>query len=366
MVMTRREALIATAVASAGFTPKKSSGLDRALERLHQTDPEFAAGGTSGLSNHGPMACEALVALGREDRCEAFLETYLPRLSPFQAAAPLTAKRSDYGDPSKIAAWIATFERRLRSQTPHQVLAQALPQLLPGMSAAAFHGLLRAAHAARALTRGVTRPRLRELAFGLGYWAGRYLELPGTPGANRQRGRGVQRGLIELELVPTTLRRKEGLIFERVVAVADLPSFKDQIESLDLEDAPFDEALSTLCDAAARLYLASPSSRFINIHMLTGSSALRLLKDHLDQEQRLRAVGFAFQCVAALHATHGLDARWHDRVVPRLRSSPEALARAAAQSSDDHTIKFVEACLREYAISGAPSLLAAAAHRVGQ
>jgi len=37
------------------------SAIDSALERLRETGPEF----TGGLSNHGPMAAEALVALLR-------------------------------------------------------------------------------------------------------------------------------------------------------------------------------------------------------------------------------------------------------------------------------------------------------------
>jgi hypothetical protein len=50
--------------------------LDEGLSRLAATGPEFRGG----LSNHGPMATEALVRLGRADAVEHWLDGYLKRL----------------------------------------------------------------------------------------------------------------------------------------------------------------------------------------------------------------------------------------------------------------------------------------------
>ena len=47
--------------------------LDEGLSRLAVTGPEFRGG----LSNHGPMAAEALVRLGRADAVEHWLDGYL-------------------------------------------------------------------------------------------------------------------------------------------------------------------------------------------------------------------------------------------------------------------------------------------------
>jgi hypothetical protein len=51
--------------------------IDQALEMLGGCGPEF---GVNGLSNHGPMAAEALVALGRGDDLESWVEKYRKRL----------------------------------------------------------------------------------------------------------------------------------------------------------------------------------------------------------------------------------------------------------------------------------------------
>ena len=50
--------------------------LDEGLARLASTGPEFRGG----LSNHGPMATEAMVRLGRADAIEHWLDGYLRKL----------------------------------------------------------------------------------------------------------------------------------------------------------------------------------------------------------------------------------------------------------------------------------------------
>ena len=51
-------------------------GLDEALEIVHRTGPEFGAG----LSNHAPMAAEALSVLGHGERAVGWVERYRGRL----------------------------------------------------------------------------------------------------------------------------------------------------------------------------------------------------------------------------------------------------------------------------------------------
>jgi len=53
------------------------AAMDQALEMLAGCGPEF---GGIGLSNHGPMAAEALSALGREQEVEPWVERYRKRL----------------------------------------------------------------------------------------------------------------------------------------------------------------------------------------------------------------------------------------------------------------------------------------------
>ena len=53
--------------------------LDEAYERLHATGPEF----DGWLSNHGPMAAEAMVRHGHAGRVHRWLDGYMRRLEEF-------------------------------------------------------------------------------------------------------------------------------------------------------------------------------------------------------------------------------------------------------------------------------------------
>ncbi len=53
-----------------------SESLDEAYERLKNTGPEFKGW----LSNHGPMAADALIRIGHEDDLASWIEGYKTRL----------------------------------------------------------------------------------------------------------------------------------------------------------------------------------------------------------------------------------------------------------------------------------------------
>ena len=54
-------------------------------------------------------------------------------------------------------------------------------RLLPATPSAGAHGLIRTAHALRALADAETSLRVEELGVALAYWAAYYRKLPGTP-----------------------------------------------------------------------------------------------------------------------------------------------------------------------------------------
>lgn len=335
--------------------------LDQALEELHRTDPEFSGG----LSNHGPMACEALEALGETERIEPFFQGYRARLQPMPVASVLEDWSAARGQPEARAGLIASMEAELSRSGPQALMHAALPQLLPGMVGGAFHGLLRTAHAYRGWTRSPSQPRARELAHGLGYWAARYQTLPGTPGAAAVPGRGVAAVLQRTPIVPPE-DRQPGLIFERFAVLGRDGQFASVLESYDPASQAPDVALDALVAAAARLFVTTRSggAGFVYLHGVTGSAALRLLLPALSEEDQQVAVGYLVQAVAAVHATHAQPESSATEPVAAADADPAVLASRAAKSDDDHTIKLVEAALREYEGTGAPELLAAAAHRL--
>ncbi|HVM06942.1 MAG TPA: questin oxidase family protein [Acidimicrobiales bacterium] len=336
---------------------------DAALEMLDGFGTEFGPG----LSNHGPMAAEALTTLGREDVVERWVAAYRSRLEPREVERdPITAGdwREALGAPSRVGDWIAFFERELGDAGVDMVLATWLPRLAPGAMAAAAHGIIRTAHAVRALG-GAASNELRrtEVATGLGYWAARYQELPGAP-----RPTGAKSALEALDDVPVIAEADRGafLIFEQVRAVDAVSGFSAAVDSFGQPADP-DEALDAVIAAAAHAYVGCDRRTEIAfVHGVTGPSALRVLLPYLpDGDGRRLAVTYAWQVVAAIRSAYGAR-RLPDVVIPDAGAWDDLVDRAVADGDgDEHAIKMVEACRREHARTGSNVLVAAARRAAG-
>ncbi len=338
--------------------------LDLALQRFHSCAPEY---GDSGFSNHGPMAAEALVALGHPALIEALVHIYTPRLAELADGRELDAeaRAAALGRWDAAPDWIETFRCALAKHDVEAVLAEWLPTLLPGAFAAAGHGVIRVAHAVRALGREATPQRIEELAHGLGYWAAAFQPLPGAPGTRPQRGRSAADVLDTLDFVSEP-EPGATLISEAVRALDRMPAFRDAVESIDLAAAQPGEIISDVVRASAGLYLAHPELRILYAHAVTAPAALRLLLPHLGADDQRAAAGRALQCSAAIHATYGQrranpGAPSKDAEVIALAAAPDEMRYRAACSVEEHAIKLTEACLREDALAEDPVLRLAAA-----
>src|SRR5262249_17565359 len=154
--------------------------LDESLARLAATGPEWGGG----LSNHGPMAAEAMIGLGHQDDVARWLDRYLRRLEePPRPTGRITDQtwRAALGDPHRVADWELYLREQLAEDPWPSVLARWWPRLVPGLAAAATHGIIRTSHAARGLAAGQTNERVAGLAPGLPYGPAPSLELPGPP-----------------------------------------------------------------------------------------------------------------------------------------------------------------------------------------
>src|SRR5215471_2524965 len=131
--------------------PIMKNNLDEALERLQGTSTEVAGGGDP---NHGPMAAEALVVLGRDDIVGNWVDRYRQRLDVMPGpTTPITVDtwREGLGNIGRMADWAAFFRRQLVEAPWRVVFADWIGRLLPGAISAGQHGLIRTAHAIRAL-----------------------------------------------------------------------------------------------------------------------------------------------------------------------------------------------------------------------
>ena len=335
--------------------------IDEALEMLAGTGPEFGGG----LSNHGPMAAEALFVLGRGERVLPWVEQYKRRLQDGPGLRnPIAPNqwREALGRMGRVADWAAFFERELAEAPWREVIARWAPLLAPGLVAAATHGVIRTGHAVRSLEGGETPLRVRELAQALAYWAARYMELPGRP--SRQSG-----GLTP----PEALRRIEPLpapepgerprfITDWLRRLEGRPEFEGAV---DLADVFGQDFMSQLTQAFAGVYLANAHTGHVIgfIHAVTGPRALRLLLPHLPVEAVPDVLRYGWQAAAGIYAAMG--ERPDAGPVQAPPDSLDDLIDQAVATGDEHAIKFSEACLGEYALNPQPVYLAAAKHAIG-
>ena len=330
--------------------------LDEGLARLASTGPEYRGG----LSNHGPMAAEALVRLGRADDVPSWLDGYLRRLdAPPRPGDPITDEnwRDALGNGRRVADWEAYLGAQLAEEPWRDILARWWPRLVPGLAAAATHGLIRSSHAARGLADGQSPERTAELARGLAYWAATYLELPGSRRTSGQLDlTAAVRGLPVRATAPGN-----GLITEQLRARlgedAELPAAAAALRPpTDVQDD-----LRELAATFARAFLVYGRQRPIGLlHAVTAPTAARSVLPLLPAEVARDTYDTLWTVDAALYAVYASGASAEP--VPRTDPpAPDDLIDRAVATGDEHAIKLTEACLRLHAEHPDPVLLHAAA-----
>jgi hypothetical protein len=336
-----------------------TEALDDALAVFGATAPQY---GSLGLSNHGPMATEALSHLERDDAIEGWVQRYRRRLdeAPSPARQPLSEDEwpAALGDMSRFPEWLALFEREVADRPVAAVVGEWAPRLLPGTVGAATHGLIRTGHGLRALGAADTPPRRLEAANGLAYWASSYQELPGPPLLIGNQG--VPQALAELPYLPEEAPSAV-LISDRVASVTDIADeFEQAVASLGWTGGPV-ELLDELAAGGALAYLrnADDGGAIGLLHAVTSPMACEMLLPWLAAEDRDAALGYVWQAAAALHVAYDIDRKGPVPAGDAL--SAEELVDRAVASSDEHAIKLTEAALRSFNRSSDPTLLWAAA-----
>jgi hypothetical protein len=347
--------------------------LDEAYERLHATGPEF----DGWLSNHGPMAAEAMVRHGHAGQVHRWLDGYMARLEEFpRRSGPIGAGWQDaLGDPRRIADWTAYFVREITEQPWRQVLETWWPRLLPGVAAAATHGVIRVGHAVRALTQdGEDDEHLTELAHGLAYWAARWQPVPGTPAeslgitTHTPAGIPAPAGLAITDALAAVPRIADqtGGIRDRLGQLTELPGWHAALTAPQIPASPEELGpwLAGLVDAATTRYLLyGHGNGVMLVHSATAPNAILRTLPALDQQLWAPSVTAAWAAVAALTSIYAPADPAARTALPDSPSGPQAAEEAfarAVEHGDEHVIKFADTAADVFARTGDPGALAAA------
>ncbi|MFF2025913.1 questin oxidase family protein [Streptomyces sp. NPDC058171] len=345
--------------------PDRTGTLDEALERLHASGPERSGW----LSNHAPMAVEALVRGGQAEVVHRWLDAYRDRLEDMPA--PYARVTGDnwsqaLGDPRRITDWTDFFVRECAERPWRAVLAEWWPRLLPGIAGGATHPAIRVGHAVRTLltdetdtpptpsatgpratTAAATGPRLVELAHGLGYWAARHRPLPALA-----TGRTVQTASAALDAVPR-VTRQDGGIEDRLARLTAFPAWS-ATATTDPDEAR--AALTELVAAAVHRYAThGHGAPVMLVHAATAPNAVLRTLPALPRAWWPVSLATAWAASAAVTAAYSPESADPHPASGSAATAAESFARAAAHG-DDHTIKFVDTAIDV----GDPLALAAA------
>lgn len=319
-----------------------SESLDEAYERLRNTGPEFEGW----LSNHGPMAADALIRIGHEDNLESWIDGYKTRLDerPRERWRFEEAEWQEYlGDPSRLGDWLALFDRQVISEPWEDILARWWPRLIPGATASATHCLIRTGHAVRALIERETSPRREEFGQALGYWAARWQPVPKHLPLRGQREYGSAMDHLPVQYV-------EGGTRTRIRHLSDDRTWSETVASArePIDAASVPAALTTITDEAVRRYLRwGHGNPVMLVHSATAPRAATLVLPALPAEQWPITFNYVWAASAAIMSSYRSTDTYRAPEEP-LALSPAEVAAAAADNRDEHVIKFVEVALEAH------------------
>ena len=330
-----------------------------ALERLERDSPEY----DGFLANHGPMAAEALIQMGEAEHVSSWVEHYRSRLEPrppFGNTVTTSTWRDCLGDIRKLGDWNQFFQHAADETHWTDLLGTWWPRLLPGAAASATHGLIRTAHAVRALATTPTPDTLlvHELADGLAYWAARFQFLPGDPALAGQLD--AVEAVARLPRLDPDIPSTGPGISGRLASLIRLRELPDALDTFGMRAAP-SAALDELIAAAAMLVVERDDAPIAFCHAVTAPAAVQLVLPHLPLELHRPSVAASWQIVAAIVASYAWP-RGKDR--PRTDHDeapvPGELVPKAVAHGDEHVIKLTEATIRQFARTDDPVLLVAA------
>jgi hypothetical protein len=331
--------------------------LAKLLTESEAYDPEYGGG----LCNHLPLALTALDQMGATPaQLNDYRRTHVSWLEklPERAAAPTGAWPFRKADHAGFVDLQADFRQRIARGGREPVVRATLPELAPGLSAAAFHGLIRTAM-------GVTSKHDGEIAAGLAYWAAHWQRLGVALGAPSESAPSAD-PLLLLERVRNDPRfafdpkTAPGLIDDALLAVGGLSGFSEVIDWLDERCS-----IADIARAAGALYGATGD--FTALHTVTATHAVSVLLPYVQEPRVLlpwlwQGLAAAYIAIGrpAIPATDTIEA-WRLTDAP---AWPDLLSSALSQD-DEHTVKLCYSALSLGRLTGDRLFRWLAAREVG-
>ncbi|WP_119300176.1 questin oxidase family protein [Dongia deserti] len=311
--------------------------LAKLLTEAEVYDPEYGGG----LCNHLPMALVALEQMGATPaRLDDYRRTHVSWLEklPDGERVGIGAWPFRKADRAAFRDLRADFRQRIAREGWEPVLRASLPELAPGLSAAAFHALIRTAM-------GVVAKHDGEIAAGLAYWAAHWQRLGVVLDAPAESERSAD-PLALLERLHDDARfafdpkQAPDLIDDALLTVGGLSGFDEAIHWLDPA-----ASIADVARAAGVLYAATGD--FTALHTVTGTQAVAVLLPYVQEPKVM--LPWLWQGLAAAYIAIGRPAIPETDIVEARRAAETPawldLLGSAVAEEDEHTVKLCYSAL---------------------
>ena len=293
------------------------------------------------LSNHLPMVLIALDRMGADgSQLQHFYDHYVKRLDVVpakNAVAPLSEINHHLGDSSRFHDFRVYFEKAIAQNGYQPVLKKTLPTLIAGIAASGFHSMIRLAYSLEA-------ENTNDLTTCLAYWASEYHTFEFNTALSH-------------ESIDEIFRRFAQLMLGHEMASGTIVFEMDQINRIVNHQTQALQPESLSLAAIARFCISryARTRDFIVLHTVTGCHAFRLLLLYVDDEER--AMRCLWQAVLIANLSAVQKEKSYQSNEDNQASNWDNIIPSVLDSENDHTIKLIYSCWKEWQVYKNPIYL---------
>jgi hypothetical protein len=327
-----------------------NSQVKTTLDRLISLNQSFELDAI-GTTNHCPMALIALAHLGASStQLEHFFERWttehaikkhqLDQESVLPGDYDWTNSLNQLPHFSRLSLW---FLQRLQLERIHAILSEVIQRVPFAPATNAFHSIIRVGY-------GLQQNYPSEIAAGLSSYVVGHLVLP-LPDESTVCAMSAESGLIQLQSTFSGSSWNSSMITERLRKIAQDTRFRSQLPRAPQYPANSEQFLIDLSALAVRLYLTTKD--FTILHMVTGTYAAKLIESKLEDYQLQRMINSVWSAYCAAYVSVGAPDLNEAHLIHGFSREPDwaPLIEAALESDDDHQIKMIYTCWREFSNS---------------
>ncbi|MDQ1834792.1 questin oxidase family protein [Massilia scottii] len=296
------------------------------------------------LANHLPMTLIALERMGASaDAMERAFDVNARRLQPHDGDIGAVADAADWLGKGRNAGGLERFfHESVRRDGLDAVLRAWVARLLPGVSASAFHCLIRLAYA-------IDAGDLDETCAALAYWVMDYAALDLAPDAVDEAPAGIAARLARALAGHAPW---DGIIIDRMRQAARHPG----VAGTAIQPATLD--LRQVAQFALAAYHAQED--FTLLHTVTACHAFRVVAPYAGEPRR--ALRYLWEAVVVASLT--VDPLPAPEPAPVAAIDWHACMAQAARATDAHVVKLCYSAWCESLVYGDPRYLAIAARKL--